>query len=69
MEVRYKCTKKRKGVPVKVMWYFPPIPRFRRLFQSPNISKDLIWHAQEREFDSKMRHPFDFPLWKLVDHR
>ena len=25
-------TKKRKGVPAKVMWYFPLIPRFRRLF-------------------------------------
>ena len=27
-------TKKRKGVPAKVMWYFPSIPRFKRLFQS-----------------------------------
>ena len=25
-------TKKRKGVPAKVMWYFPYIPRFRRFF-------------------------------------
>nr|CAN78569.1 hypothetical protein VITISV_021512 [Vitis vinifera] len=62
-------TKKRKGVPAKLMWYFPPIPRFRRLFQSPKIAKDLIWHAQEREFDGKMRHPSDSPSWKLVDHR
>ena len=62
-------TKKRKGVPAKVMWYFPPIPRFRRLFQSPKIAKDLIWHAQEREFNGKMRHPSDSPSWKLVDHR
>ena len=42
-------TKKRKGVPAKVMWYFPPIPRFRRLFQSPKIAKYLIWHAQKKE--------------------
>ena len=35
-------TKKRKGVPAKVMWYFPPIPRFRRLFRSPTVAKDLI---------------------------
>ncbi|RVW69554.1 hypothetical protein CK203_059352 [Vitis vinifera] len=35
----------------------------------PKIAKDLIWHAQEREFDGKMRHPFDSPSWKLVDHR
>ena len=22
----------KKGVPVKVLWYFPPIPRFKRMF-------------------------------------
>ena len=38
-------TKKKKGVPAKVMWYFPHIPGFRRLFQSLKITKDLIWHA------------------------
>ena len=47
------------------MWYFPPIPRFRRLLRSPTVAKDLIWHAQEREFDGKLRHP----SWTLVDHR
>ncbi|RVW75383.1 hypothetical protein CK203_062331 [Vitis vinifera] len=62
-------TKKMKGVPTKVMWYFPPIPRFKILFQSRKIAKDLIWHAQEREFDGKMHHPSDSPSWKLVDHR
>ena len=35
-------TKKKKGVLAKVMWYFPHILRFRRLFQSPKIAKDLI---------------------------
>ena len=51
------------------MWYFPPIPRFKRLFQSRKFAKDLIWHAQEREFDGKMCHPSDSPSWKIVDHR
>ncbi|RVX07613.1 hypothetical protein CK203_025127 [Vitis vinifera] len=37
--------------------------------QSPKIAKDLIWHAQEREFDGKMCHPSDSPSWKLADHR
>ena len=62
-------TKKRKGVPEKVMWYFPPVPRFRRMFQSVKIARELIWHAEERDFDGKMRHPSDSPSWKLVDHR
>ncbi|RVW70547.1 hypothetical protein CK203_059226 [Vitis vinifera] len=61
-------TKKRKGVPTKVMWYFPPIPRFRRLFPSLTVAKDLIWRAQEREFGEKLRHPSDSPSWKLVNH-
>ncbi|KAL6334208.1 hypothetical protein AAG906_006801 [Vitis piasezkii] len=51
-------TKKRKGVPAKVI-----------MFQSLKIAKELIWHAEERDFDGKMRHPSDSPSWKLVDHR
>ena len=62
-------TKRRKGVPAKVMWYFPPIPRFRRMFQSSKIAKELIWHAEESNFDGRMRHPSDSPSWKQVDHR
>ena len=62
-------TRKRKGVPAKVMWYFPPIPRFKRMFHSSNIAKDLTWHAQEREFDGKTCHPLDSSSWKLIDHR
>ena len=62
-------TKKRKGVLEKVMWYFPPVIRFRRMFQSLKIAKELIGHAKERDFDGKMCYPSDSPSWKLVDHR
>ncbi|RVW75827.1 hypothetical protein CK203_055115 [Vitis vinifera] len=68
-KVNRRGTKKSKGVPAKVMWYFPPIPRFKRMFQSSKIAKDLIWHAQGGEFDGKMRHPSDSPSWKVIDHR
>ena len=37
-----------KRIPTKVLWYFPPIPRFKRMFQSPKIAKELKWHAQRR---------------------
>ena len=38
-----KHGKERVNVPAKVMWYFPIIPRFRRMFKSPTTSeKDLI---------------------------
>ena len=57
-----------KGVTTKVLWYCPPIPRFKRMFHYVEIAKDLIWHAQEREFDGKICHPFDSPAWRVVDH-
>ena len=56
-----------KGVPAKVLWYFPLIPRFRSMFQSPEIANDLKWHAQERGNDGKLRHPVDSPTWQLVN--
>ena len=57
----------RMGVPSKVLWYFPPIPRFQRMFQLAQIAKDLTWHAYERESDGQLRHPAESPSWKLVD--
>ena len=62
-------TKRRKGVPAKVMWYFPQIPRFKRMFQSSKITKELIWHDEESNFVWKMCHPSYSPSWKLVDPR
>ena len=38
-----------KRIPTKVLWYFLPIPRFKRMFQSPKIAKDIKWHAKGRE--------------------
>ncbi|RVW61746.1 hypothetical protein CK203_065428 [Vitis vinifera] len=36
-----------KRIPEKVLWYFPPIPRFKRMFRYPKIPKDLKWHAKD----------------------
>ena len=44
----------RKGVPAKVLWYFPPIPRFKCMFQSLETAKDLTWHTNERVDDGKL---------------
>ncbi|XP_076937171.1 uncharacterized protein LOC143604642 [Bidens hawaiensis] len=57
-----------KNVPSKVLWYFPPIPRFQRMFSSPVIAHDLTWHARGRVNNGKITHPRDFPAWKLVDN-
>ncbi|KAA0047739.1 transposase [Cucumis melo var. makuwa] len=59
----------RKQTPSKVIWYFPPIPRFKRLFRSIECAENLTWHASERIEDGKLRHPADSPAWKLVDFK
>ncbi|KAL6227695.1 hypothetical protein ACLB2K_001652 [Fragaria x ananassa] len=67
---RWKLAKdgsEKVGVPAKTLWYFPPIPRFRRMFQSTVSAKELTWHARGRKKDGMMRHPVDSPTWKMVD--
>ncbi|XP_042407837.1 uncharacterized protein LOC121997478 [Zingiber officinale] len=68
---RWKLTKnkvEKKGVPAKVVWYFPPIPRFKRMFKSLDTSRNLTWHADSTRVVGQLRHPDDSPSWKLVDH-
>ncbi|CAL8135163.1 unnamed protein product [Prunus armeniaca] len=57
----------KKGVPAKVVWYFSPIPRFKRMFQSRKTANSLIWHADRKSVDGYMSHPANSPSWKLVD--
>ena len=40
-----------KGPPVKVLWYLPIIPKFKRLFANGDDAKDLTWHANGRNCD------------------
>ncbi|KAL4021239.1 hypothetical protein IC575_020033 [Cucumis melo] len=55
-----------KNVPVKVMWYFSPIPRFERMFRSKETSKLLTWHARKREVNDPLQHPKDALSWKKI---
>lgn len=69
---RWKLNKKGEeveGVPAKVLWYFPLIPRLRNLFNTVQIAKDMTWHDSERQKDGKIRHPADAKTWKDVDQR
>ncbi|XP_074338682.1 uncharacterized protein LOC141676833 [Apium graveolens] len=59
-----KDGKIRINVPAKVMWYFPIIPRFKRMFKSPSTSELMTWHSKQRIEDGKMRHPADSPSWE-----
>ncbi|KAM6594430.1 hypothetical protein CsatA_002133 [Cannabis sativa] len=65
-----KLTNKvRKGIPAKVLRYFPIIPRFKRMFKSERMAKDLRWHHNNKSNDGKMRHPVDSVAWELVNER
>ncbi|XP_020272160.1 uncharacterized protein LOC109847335 [Asparagus officinalis] len=70
---RWKINKRskeiRKGIPVKVLRYFPIIPRFKRMFRSSQMAKDLRWHFDNKSTDGKMRHPVDSLAWDLVNDK
>ncbi|XP_078161105.1 uncharacterized protein LOC144557158 [Carex rostrata] len=53
--------------PAKSVWYFPIIPRFKRLFANSKDAKLLRWHEDERKRDGKLRHPADSPQWRNID--
>ncbi|KAI5324104.1 hypothetical protein L3X38_033177 [Prunus dulcis] len=59
----------KEGVPAMVVWYFPPIPRFKRMFQSHKTTKSLTWHAARKSVNGHMSHPADSLSWKLVDDK
>ena len=67
-KINNKGGKIKNGVPVKVLLYFPPIPRFKRMFQSSKTAKCLMWHAKDKEYDGKLRYPSNSSMWKLVNH-
>jgi hypothetical protein len=46
-------------VPVKVMWYFPIIPRLKHLFRNKENAKFMTWHKSDRKQDHMLRHPTD----------
>ncbi|GLT69206.1 hypothetical protein SLA2020_413750 [Shorea laevis] len=58
-----------KKKPVKVLRWFPLIPRLQRLFMSHHTSSHMKWHAQGRTKDGVLRHPADGEAWKAFDSR
>ena len=55
-----------KKIAAKVMWYFPIIPRLKRLFRSKENAKLMRWH-KERKQDNFLRHPADGSQWRNID--
>lgn len=48
----------KKGVPQKVLRYFPIIPRLKRMFRSEQTAKELRWHFTNKSSDGKIRRTF-----------
>ena len=53
----------KKGVPCKVLRYFPIKERFKRMFRSKRLAEDLCWHFNNATEDGSMRHPVDSLTW------
>ncbi|XP_042415124.1 uncharacterized protein LOC122004280 [Zingiber officinale] len=62
-------TKVCKGVPEKVLRYFPVIPRLKRMFKLEQKAEDLIWHSNHKSHDHMMRHPVDSIAWDTINHK
>ncbi|XP_074573987.1 uncharacterized protein LOC141830448 [Curcuma longa] len=62
-------TKVRKGVPEKVLRYFPMIPRLKRMFKIEEKVEDLIWHSKHKSQDYMMYHPVDSVAWDTINHK
>lgn len=58
-----------KKVPEKVLWYFPIIPRLKRLYQSETTARNLRWHSESRITDGVLRHPADSTAWAAIDDK
>ncbi|XP_076924727.1 uncharacterized protein LOC143587282 [Bidens hawaiensis] len=65
----YDNNVKKNGPPAKLLWYFPIIPRLKRLFSNEKEAKLLRWHSDERINDGKLRHVADSPQWRNINSK
>jgi len=59
----------KKGIPAKVLQYFPIKDRFKRMFRSKKMAEDLRWHFSNASDDGTMRHPVDSLAWAQVNDK
>lgn len=62
-------TTENSKVPVKVLRYFPLIPRLQRLFMCSKTATLMRWHEEERTKDGYMRHLANSLAWKTFDYK
>lgn len=62
-----RAKKIHKGIPMKVLRYFPIIPVLKRMFRPPEKAEQLLWHSKHKSKDGKLRHPVDLWAWERID--
>ncbi|XP_048630349.1 uncharacterized protein LOC125603264 isoform X2 [Brassica napus] len=68
-EIDKHSNEEKKGIPAKVLRYFPIKDRFKRMFRSARMAEDLRWHANNATEDGIMRHPVDSLSWAQVNNK
>ncbi len=62
---RYKVG--RNKMTKKILKHFPFIPRLKRVFGVPNLSKLMSWHVVNTSHDGLVRHAHDSNAWAHID--
>ncbi|XP_021823343.1 uncharacterized protein LOC110764642 [Prunus avium] len=68
-KVNQRNSKIEKGVPAKVLRYFPIVPRLRRMYAITETVEQLRWHSTHKSQDGKMRHPVDSLAWDRINKK
>ncbi|XP_021829510.1 uncharacterized protein LOC110769780 [Prunus avium] len=68
-KVNQRNSKIEKGVPAKVLCYFPIVPRLRRMYAITETTEQLRWHSTHKSQDGKMRHPVDSLAWDRINKK
>ena len=63
---RYKAVGKSR-VPVKVLRWFPLIPRLQRMYSTPLQASYMTWHQRHASEDGIMRGAVDSHQWRFVN--
>ncbi|RDX99626.1 hypothetical protein CR513_17301, partial [Mucuna pruriens] len=56
-----------KNISMKKMWYFPLIPRLKRLYSSIATASHMRWHSDNERDPTFLCHPSNAEAWKHFD--
>lgn len=57
----------RNKAPEKMIKHFPLIPRLKRMFRTPNLSRLMTWHHENKNEDGLVQHALNSKTWAHID--